>query len=171
MWNKSILFFVFFLLPFSSFANDAYEKDRKAATKSLDAAKSFIEQNRVIPAKDDFLFTFGACENNDSNCYQAQAHVLVDKKYAYEGVYSAQRNLAFCLSHGCDNAVVINKTLGCAWRIVILASGSPLVGPSDVDNLRFCLEGSDAIERATMRRQAVNLFRVIYDEDLPADWR
>jgi hypothetical protein len=171
MVKLSFLLLLFCLASFSSFANDAYEEERKAVTKSLEIVRNYIDQNHSVPAKDGFLFTLETCKPDDLYCFLTQANMLVDKKYAYEGVYTAQRNVAFCLTYGCDRAVFIKRTLGCAWRIVILASGSPLVDSSDVENLRHCLEGLDDIERATMRRQAVNLFRVIYDEELPAEWR
>lgn len=171
MLNRSIFFILIYFFSCASFASEAYKEERKAATKSPEVVKDYIEQNSGTPAKDGFLFTLGSCKTDDLYCFLTQANMLVDVKYAYEGIYTAQRNVAFCLTYGCDRAVITKRTLGCAWRIVILASGSPFVDSSDVENLRHCLEGLDAIERATMRRQAVQLFQTIYDEPLPDEWQ
>lgn len=171
MIKRLVAFMVIYFLSHSSFASEAYKQERRTATESPEIVKNYIDQNRDVPAKDGFLFTLEFCKPDDLYCFLTQANMLVDKKYAYEGVYTAQRNVAFCLTYGCGRDVFIKRTLGCAWRIIILASGSPLVDSSDVENLRHCLEGLDDIERATVRRQAVNLFRVVYDEELPAEWR
>lgn len=52
------------------------------------------------------------------------------EKKALRGDYQAQRNLAYSLGH----EFPISKLQSCAWRIVILNSGSSDVDDSDVEN-------------------------------------
>lgn len=69
---------------------------------------------------------------------------------AIAGKYQRQRNVAFCLSTGCDKAIQPDKVLGCAWRIVIAKSGHAKVDTVDAANLkRFC--GQDYITQAERR--------------------
>jgi hypothetical protein len=55
------------------------------------------------------------------------------EKAAYLGDYQAQRNLAYTLTTGIPR----NNILGCAWRIVIVQSGSEQVDQSDTGNKRI----------------------------------
>jgi hypothetical protein len=66
---------------------------------------------------------------------------------ALSGAYDAQRNVSFCLSTGCDQAIREDHALGCAWRIVIAGSSHPETGEGDeADRRRFC--GSDMLDDA-----------------------
>lgn len=55
------------------------------------------------------------------------------EKSALAGDYQAQRNLAYTLT----TSIPHNKILGCAWRIVIIESGSAQVDQSDTGNKQF----------------------------------
>ncbi|HEX8045180.1 hypothetical protein [Rhizobium sp.] len=69
---------------------------------------------------------------------------------AVAGKYQGQRNVALCLSTGCDKAIQPDKILGCAWRIVIAKSGHTEFDDTDAMNLKvFC--GSDYITQADRR--------------------
>lgn len=59
------------------------------------------------------------------------------EKAARRGDYQAQRNLAYWLSGGYGGAPPLNPVLACAWRIVIVESGSSRVDVSDVSNKQF----------------------------------
>jgi hypothetical protein len=85
-----------------------------------------------------------------------------DWALANKGDYQAQRNVAYCLSNGCDGAIVIDKTAGCAWRMVILASDA-VVDQTDVMNYTAeCrMDGGDAVVMAKL------LFRKIYKRSMP----
>lgn len=87
---------------------------------------------------------------------------------ALKGDYQAQRNVAFCLMSGCDGAVTINKPLGCAWRAVILGSGSSKVDRSDTSSFdsgcRGKLTKSEAVVSAS---QYTELYRRIYRRVAP----
>lgn len=87
---------------------------------------------------------------------------------ALRGDYQAQRNVAYCLSTGCDGAVQVSAPHGCAWRIVIQASGSSKVDAADKMAFSTWCGKLDAIDRATAIEQAKGLFRKIYGRKLPA---
>lgn len=92
-----------------------------------------------------------------------------DYPKAYNKDYQAQRNVAFCFDTGCNGAVIAKRSLACAWRIVILASGSPRVEDSDHRNWRYHCgrKALDEIAFATAVRQAQGLFAEIYGGTLP----
>lgn len=95
-------------------------------------------------------------------CEQTQKSFPADWRAANDGDYQGQRNVAYCLSTGCDGAVAVDRSAGCAWRMVILGSGAA-VDSTDIMNYRFeCRnEGADALAMARL------LFRRIYSRSLP----
>lgn len=75
------------------------------------------------------------------------------EKAALSGDYQAQRNLAYTLSTGIPNDII----LGCAWRIVIIESGSTQVDQSDTGNkTAYCGKLSED-ELAAAQAQAKTL--------------
>ena len=86
---------------------------------------------------------------------------------AFAGDYQAQRNVAFCLQTGCDGAVEIFRPEGCAWRAVILLSGSTDVDDSDVVNYETCISDLEQKPRDYVKFRATELFKAIYDRDIP----
>lgn len=87
---------------------------------------------------------------------------------AYSKDYQGQRNVSFCLADGCDGAVRKNLALGCAWRIVIIASGSSRVDSTDTGFFdAYCRNRLSESEIAQMRSQAEALFSQIYKRPLP----
>lgn len=87
---------------------------------------------------------------------------------AYEKDYQGQRNVSYCLATGCDGAVQQNRPLGCAWRVVIIASGSSRVDSTDTGFFdAYCRNRLSSSEMAQMRSQADALFRQIYKRPLP----
>lgn len=88
---------------------------------------------------------------------------------ALKGDYQGQRNVAFCLITGCDGAVTINKPLGCAWRAVILVSGSRQVDQGDVMNFdSHCRGKLTQSEAMVAGSQYAALFQRIYRRTAPA---
>lgn len=84
------------------------------------------------------------------------------EKAAKAGDYQAQRNVAYWLSGGYDGAAPLNPILACAWRLVILESGSPSVDSSDVSNKRlYCDRKLDADGLKAAQAQARTLKRGI----------
>jgi hypothetical protein len=80
---------------------------------------------------------------------------------AYAGDYQARRNVAFCLHQGCNGAVRQNPTLACAWRMIILSSGSPRVNSGDISNARLECGSLDAVEKSVADQQAEEINRRI----------
>lgn len=76
---------------------------------------------------------------------------------AYKGDYQGQRNVAFCLYDGCDGSVMQNKPLSCAWRMVILLSGSNQVDATDQNSFRLACGKLDTAEMITAKAQAERL--------------
>lgn len=84
------------------------------------------------------------------------------ERAAKAGDYQAQRNVAYWLSGGNGGALPINPILACAWRIVILESGSQSVDSSDVSNKQFyCNKKLDADGVRAAEAQAKNLLKAI----------
>jgi hypothetical protein len=102
----------------------------------------------LIPA-DDYINSFVSCgrSENSANCEFIRSTWAKDYESAFAGSYQGQRNVSFCLSTGCDQAIRENRILGCAWRMVIIASGHLEADESDTANLNyFC--GPDMLDDA-----------------------
>jgi hypothetical protein len=76
---------------------------------------------------------------------------------AVSGASESQRAVAFCLSTGCDNAIIEDRVLGCAWRHVIAGSRHRQFTEADTASIRqFC--GPDFVDdadRQTARDQSI----------------
>ena len=79
---------------------------------------------------------------------------------ALAGDYISQRNLAYTLS----TSIPHNPILGCAWRIVIVESGSPKVDQSDTGNMSFECGKLNADELAAAKAQVKKLQEKIPSE-------
>lgn len=114
---------------------------------------------------DGYLAACGA-ENTSCASDQAQFRKWFPKAYAKD--YQGQRNVSYCLASGCGGAVTQNRPLGCAWRLVIIASGSPKVDSTDTGFFdAYCKGRLSDVEMVQMRAQAGELFRRIYKRSLP----
>lgn len=74
---------------------------------------------------------------------------------ALQGNYQAQRNFAYSLSEERDNHIG-----ACAWRLVILKSGSPKVDTTDVSNVEIHCGKLSALEQEA----AASRFEAIHKE-------
>jgi len=84
------------------------------------------------------------------------------EKSAKAGDYQAQRNVAYWLSGGYSGAPPLNPVLACAWRLVILESGSTSVDSSDVSNKKlYCDRRLDADGVKAAQAQARTLQKSI----------
>ncbi|MFC4174140.1 hypothetical protein ACFOYU_19150 [Microvirga sp. GCM10011540] len=113
---------------------------------------------------DDHLRT---CEGGNDFCESSQQQFKKWFSNAYKKDCQGQRNVSFCLTDCYKRSVQVNRPLGCAWRLVILASGSPKVDSTDTgffDSRCRKLSGSEALQ---MKSQADALFREIYKRPLP----
>lgn len=141
------------------------------AFKNSAEVEAYIKKNRDAKMPDGYQLPLGFCADDDELCNLQSASTLKDLKAAYKKNYGAQRNVAFCLSTGCDGGVQINETLGCAWRIVILASGSLEIQSGDHSHLKICLNKMDGAQLATAKAQAASLYRTIYKREISPDWQ
>jgi hypothetical protein len=117
------------------------------------------------PPASDYVNIMLACSDSDdaSNCNYTRT--VWDKQYAaaIAGDYQGQRNVSFCLSTGCNKAIVENRILGCAWRYVIIASGHLQLDSTDTTNQRyFCgAEMIDDAGRQAAKSQSRTLLRML----------
>lgn len=161
---------VFAALVFSILPTWALAYSDTSVIDSRDAAVAYIEKHQDKAAPDGFTLRFGACDTDD--CAYDKASSLIAMKGAYKKDYGDQRNLAYCLSSGCDAAIIPNEPLGCAWRIVILAAGSAELDGSDQSNFKqYCLRTLSGAQLATAKAQAANLYRTIYKREISRDFR
>jgi hypothetical protein len=122
-------------------------------------------------APDGYQLSFGLRDDASDVCLTDKAPMTVDFDFAYKGLYQAQRNMAYCMLSTCHGVLFENKNLGCAWRIVILASGDPEVDDSDSSNLEFCWDKLSASEKLASKAQAGRLFELIYKRNITPDWQ
>lgn len=86
---------------------------------------------------------------------------------AHDGDYQAQRNIAYCLSTGCDGATVVDVEAGCAWRIIIMAAADPAMDATDARNYdEECGRLGSAGKRHAMTLAKAK-FRAIYGRKMP----
>lgn len=90
---------------------------------------------------------------------------------ALSGSLEAQRELAECLVTGCQN-VQPNRALACAWRIVIVAGGTPGITADDVEKRRLTCDNLSPDEQTAAAAQARSILKQVYGRDLvlPADF-
>ncbi|GJD93405.1 hypothetical protein [Methylobacterium iners] len=91
---------------------------------------------------------------NDAACQVSRQQFREQFPKAYRGDYQSQRNVAFCLRNGCDGSVSNNPTLACAWRMVILLSGSSRVDGTDQGAFKIDCGRLDAAAMETAKAQA-----------------
>jgi hypothetical protein len=90
-------------------------------------------------------------------CEQNRGEFLKEHPQAMRGDYQSQRNVAFCMITGCDGAVRVNTITGCAWRMVIVASGSMKVDRSDTSHIESCRKRLSGDEWVAASAQAQTL--------------
>lgn len=139
------------------------------AFENIEEVKAYIEKHSGDEMPDGYALPITMC--SDDTCMVDYASMLRDLPKAYKKDYQAQRNVAFCLWDGCQGSVQKNVNLGCAWTIVLLASGSPKVTDLDFKNLKHCLSYAEPGAVGIIKAQAAELYRVIYKREIPADWR
>lgn len=123
----------------------------------------------AVMAADEASDHLRMCVTGNQNCEANRMQFRNEYPKAYARDYQSQRNVSYCLASGCDGAVTQNRPLGCAWRIVIIGSGSPKVDSTDTEFFKaYCIGRLNEIEVAQMRAQAGALFKEIYKRPLPA---
>lgn len=98
-------------------------------------------------------------------CDVTKKGFLSDWRDAQKGNYQAQRNVAICLTTGCDGAVIVNAIAGCSWRMIIQASDASLE-PTERMSFKDACNLSKTDRRAALA-QAEALFQKIYAKPMP----
>lgn len=91
-----------------------------------------------------------------------------DFEGAISGDYAAQRNVAFCLTSGCDGAILVDRVEGCAWRMVIQGSEGRKE-PTERQSFVGACGSLPNSERRSALSRAEDMFSAIYGKDLPLD--
>lgn len=111
------------------------------------------------------LFIAAACALPAAAWAQAETFEQVQSK-AMAGDYQAQRNVAFGYTSLPYKGQDKNPMLGCAWRLVIIKSGSPRVDQTDINNVRTYCGELDELQRSAAIEQARRLYRQIYRREM-----
>ncbi|MDQ0563343.1 hypothetical protein QO004_005152 [Rhizobium mesoamericanum] len=100
------------------------------------------------PPADSYVAKISCLQSDAAErCEQIRAHWTGLYADAIAGRIESQRTISFCLSTGCDRAIVVLPVLGCAWRQVIAGSHNPKVNDADRANVdRYC--GRHALDEA-----------------------
>jgi hypothetical protein len=106
---------------------------------------------------------------NQSWCKSEQARFVEQYGKSLAGDYKGQKSVAECLANGCSGAVTVDKVQACAWRLVILVSGSKLIDTSDDALYRaHCLGLDNLANQRAIHTEANDLMLAIYNRPLPA---
>lgn len=105
---------------------------------------------------DDFLTMCLGAEDKEY-CEQQKIQFVKDFALAHKGRTESQRNVGFCLSHGCNGAVLNKPILACAWRTVVLLSGDETVDASDTFNFNSDCGKLSATEKIAAEAQVRNI--------------
>ncbi|MBX4893328.1 hypothetical protein [Rhizobium bangladeshense] len=104
-----------------------------------------------------------ACQPGAKHCERWTAEFATALQQALKGNHAAQQIVAFCLSSGCRDAVVIDKVAACSWHLVIANSGAATV--LDSSNLRHTCRPMTPAQKDEARANARELVRKIYNRD------
>lgn len=164
-----------------SWCSDRKDQAQRAGEAPATSAKSDAQKEAVDDSSDQPLPTIAAvalpqgapeapakafCLNNRACDVARLTFGRNDWPKAWKGDYQGQRNVAFCLKTGCDGGVEINPIAACAWRSIILSSGSAKVDPSDTANFNADCKSLDDTARTASDAQAGSMFRKIYGRSI-----
>lgn len=94
---------------------------------------------------------------DEKTCKASQVDFTKWHRLAWRGDYQGQRNVAFYFGRDTDGAVRRNPLLACAWRLVILTSGSLQLVDGDTSNVRIDCGKLDDIQRHAAAAQAARI--------------
>jgi hypothetical protein len=86
---------------------------------------------------------------------------------ALKGDYTSQRNVAYSFANGHTHALQRDFVQGCAWRLVIIASGSAKVDSGDAGNMQVDCGRLSAPELARAKARAMGIGRTIAADGEP----
>lgn len=106
------------------------------------------------------------CNDDKDTCESNTLEIVKAWPLAWKGDYQGQRNVAYMQSN-LNGGVVYNQIQGCAWRIVIQASGHIEFNSGDQMNYDTeCSKISDS-EYASAKQVAAEIYKKIKGEKLP----
>lgn len=111
----------------------------------------------------------GFCPSGGDDGGQCEANRLTMLKEwptAWTGDYQSQRNVAYLLSQP-SMGVPQNPIQGCAWRMVIIASGHADATSIDTTNYNLDCRKLSEIELETAKASAANIYKKVKGETLP----
>lgn len=155
--------------PTSAPAAAEVAKSTPAAKEQTEKPLGRTPMGKPIPSPDAHVMGFCTVKDEDVPQCEAMIAEFTNKDWprAWAGDYQGQRNVSFCMSTGCDGAVIENDVGGCAWRLVILGSGSPQVDSTDMANHQTFCGRLSSVELATAHAQADQTMQAIYGRRLP----
>lgn len=119
------------------------------------------QEPAATPAVEELQFL--DCPDDDGSCKASRAQLAGNWETAWKGDYQGQRNVAFTFSQGHNEPTfaVRRPIQGCAWRMVIMASGSAKVDESDRANYQLDCGRLDGRDREEAERVAELIARRI----------
>ena len=94
------------------------------------------------------------------------------ERNAMAGDIRAQRQLADCYLNGCPGLASPDPALACAWHIVLIASGSPQVTPTDIEARKLSCGSLQAEQQRKAANEAKAIVAKLHGRELvlPADF-
>ncbi|EGF93091.1 hypothetical protein ABI_15310 [Asticcacaulis biprosthecium C19] len=108
----------------------------------------------------------GFCADSTRACDPVRLEMLQQWPKAWAGDYQSQRNVAYMQSERMAG-VPYNPVQGCAWRMVILASGHTQSDSTDIANYNFECRALTPVELVTAKASAGQIFKTIAGNTLP----
>lgn len=122
-------------------------------------AKKYMED------AEEYLSSCFGSPSEKRNCQNHQARFEQEYVNALAGDYLAQSNVAFNLWRAGPGILPDNKIQACAWRLVIMTSGSKYLSDRDMEVSRMICDGIDkndptVIGRAMKIRNIINTHKI-----------
>jgi len=111
-----------------------------------------------------------SCPTGDSGCALGAKQFETNYAKAWRRDYTSQRNVAYMLS-GARSGVKPDGIASCAWRTVIINSGSKSVDDSDRSNLSSACRDLTQPQRVAAVAMASEIMSKIYKKGLEVGFR
>ncbi|WP_374406550.1 hypothetical protein [Pelagerythrobacter sp.] len=144
---------------------DQTESEPSGPVETVDLAAARAEAEAMIEAV--ALPTGAPAPPVVASCTTEQCEVTRttfmrrDWPAAWRGDYQGQRNVAFCLSNGCEGAVAVDQTTGCAWRSVILETQVAEADDTDAANIEVECQDLSPVQVRLATKKAEQIVEAI----------
>ncbi|MFW2003009.1 hypothetical protein [Acinetobacter ursingii] len=134
------------------------QQERKSILSSLGAMMVWIGEKNENDAIIEKISNSKSNEETDKYLLEKYlgAKNIIEKK-AMTGDYQSQRNIAYMYSHDSKN-IGGNKVVGCAWYLILFASGSPKVD-TELDKSNIDIFCSNKYLTDSERNEAFDIAR------------